>query len=46
MIEKQKSTWFKAIIILAFMLLFGFLPPFGPVTADGMRVLGIFFDFC
>ena len=43
MIEKQKSTWFKAIIILAFMLLFGFLPPFGPVTADGMRVLGIFF---
>lgn len=30
------------IIILVFMFGFGFLPPFGPVTEIGMRVLGIF----
>ncbi len=29
-------------IILVFMLGFGFLPPFGPVTQVGMKVLGIF----
>ncbi len=39
----RSKIWFNAAIILAFMLLFGFLPPFGPVTEQGMRILGIFF---
>ena len=30
-------------VILALMFLFRFLPAFGPITQDGMAVLGIFF---
>lgn len=37
-----KSYYIHTTIILAIMLGFGFLPPFGPVTAYGMRVLGVF----
>ncbi len=37
---KQKLIQYA--IILVFMLGFGFLPPFGPVTPVGMKVLGIF----
>ena len=38
----SKSYYVHTAIILVLMLGFGFLPPFGPVTALGMRVLGIF----
>ena len=30
------------IIVLCFMFLFGFIPPVGPITELGMRILGIF----
>lgn len=40
--KSRKNTWLQAGIILAWMLLFGLLPPFGPLTPMGMQVLGIF----
>lgn len=41
-VKSRQKTWINAIIIIAFMLLFRFLPPIGPVTPFGMTVLGIF----
>jgi len=41
-VKERNKKWVHAIIIIAFMTLFGFLPPFGPVTHMGMQVLGIF----
>lgn len=38
----NRNKLIQYAIILAFMLLFGLLPPFGPVTKVGMKVLGIF----
>ena len=38
----RKKTYFHVAGILAFMFLFGLLPPFGPLTQMGMQVLGIF----
>lgn len=40
--SKRKKTWIHAVCIIAFMTLFGYLPPFGPLTEMGMHVLGIF----
>lgn len=41
MSEKMKY-YIHAVIVLCFMLLFRFLPPFGPLTELGMQILGIF----
>lgn len=41
-VKSRKNTWMHAVIIIAFMVLFGLLPPFGPLTPMGMQVLGIF----
>ena len=38
----RRKTYFHTAAILLFMIAFGFLPPFGPVTPLGMQVLGIF----
>ena len=38
----RKKTYFHAICIVLLMTVFGFLPPFGPLTPLGMQVLGIF----
>ena len=38
----RKKTYFHVAGILAFMFLFGLIPPFGPLTPMGMQVLGIF----
>ena len=38
----RKKTYLHVAGILAFMFLFGLLPPFGPLTQMGMQVLGIF----
>ncbi len=40
--KKSNKKLIQYIVILAFMLLFQFLPPMGPVTKVGMKVLGIF----
>lgn len=37
----RKKKWIQAAVIIALMVLVGFIPPFEPLTADGMRVLGI-----
>ena len=41
-LKERNKKWMNAIIIIAFMTIFGLLPPFGPVTPMGMKVLGIF----
>lgn len=38
----RKKTYFHAICIILWMTVFGFIPPFGPLTPMGMQVLGIF----
>ena len=38
----RKKTYFHAICIILCMTVFGYLPPFGPLTPMGMQVLGIF----
>ncbi|MDR0434597.1 MAG: hypothetical protein LBH21_05975 [Gracilibacteraceae bacterium] len=42
--NKRKTTRFYTIVAvtMALMCLFGFLPPFGQITPDGMKVLGVF----
>jgi len=40
--KNEKMYYIHSAIGLSFMFLFGFLPPFGPVTEMGMRCLGIF----
>ena len=40
--KKLSKKVIQYAIILAFMLLFQFLPPMGPVTPIGMKILGIF----
>lgn len=40
--EKPKRYYVNVALILMFMLGFGFLPPFGPVTELGMKILGLF----
>lgn len=40
--NKSKKDLVQSIIIIAIMLLVGFLPPFGSITILGMKVLGIF----
>lgn len=40
--KKDKMYYIHSAIGLALMFLFGFLPPFGPVTELGMKFLGIF----
>lgn len=37
----RKKKWIQAAVIIALMVLVGFIPPVEPLTADGMRVLGI-----
>lgn len=39
----DKKKLIHTAVILALMFLFRFLPAFGPITQDGMAVLGIFF---
>lgn len=39
---KEKKFYIIVALTIAIMYGFGFLPPFGQVTPDGMRVLGIF----
>ncbi len=36
------SKLIKWAVVLCFVFLFGFLPPFGAMTQEGMRILGIF----
>ena len=43
---KDKRTYLHSAIGLLIMLGFGFLPPVAPITALGMRVLGIFIGAC
>lgn len=38
----SKSYYIHMAIIVFFMIGFGFLPTFGPVTPMGMKILGIF----
>ena len=40
--EKPTKYYIHMAVILVLMFGVGFLPPFGPITAYGMRVLGIF----
>jgi len=40
--SKDKKYYINSVIGLAIMFLFGFLPPFDPVTPLGMKYLGIF----
>lgn len=40
--SKTTVRWIKIIIMLALMIGFGFLPTIGPVTENGMHVLGVF----
>ena len=38
----SKDKLVKWAIVLFFVFLFGFIPPFGAMTQEGMRILGIF----
>lgn len=40
--KKKDAYWLHMIIMLLFMIGFGNLPTFEPITSIGMRVLGIF----
>ena len=40
--QKGKSKYIHFAIVLAFMFLFRFIPPFGTITPYGMAVIGIF----
>lgn len=40
---KDRKFYTVLAITLAIMLGFGYLPPFGQITSDGMRILGVFF---
>ena len=41
--KKSNKKLIQAVIIIALMLGFRFIPPIGPLTPVGMEVLGIFF---
>ena len=41
-VKKTRKDLLKTVIIIAIMLLVGFLPPFGEITKLGMQILGIF----
>lgn len=41
-VKSRKKAYIHIVIIIAFMTLFGALPPVGPLTPIGMHVLGIF----
>ena len=40
-VVNTKKFYIEAAIIIALMFGFGFLPPIEPITAHGMRVIGI-----
>ena len=40
-VESRKKFYIQAIIIIGIMFGFGFIPPIEPITAQGMRVIGI-----
>ncbi len=40
--QKNKAKYIHFAIVLAFMFLFRFVPPFGTITPYGMAVIGIF----
>lgn len=42
-VENKTRFYIHVAIIFAFMFGFGFLPPLDPITAKGMRILGILF---
>ena len=46
MSKKTKMYYIHSAIGLAIMFLFGFLPPFDPITPLGMKFLGIFIGLC
>ena len=39
---KKDKTWLHVLVTLALMFGFGLLPPLGPITPMGMKVLGVF----
>lgn len=42
MLNQDKKFYLIVFFTLVIMFGFGFLPPFGQITTDGMRILGIF----
>ena len=40
--EKKSKDGLHYLIILFFMAVFGFIPPFSQMTPTGMKILGIF----
>lgn len=40
--QKSKNKYVHFAIVLAFMFLFRFIPPFGTITSYGMAIIGIF----
>ena len=40
--QKSKNKYIHFAIVLAFMFLFRFIPPFGTITSYGMAIIGIF----